>query len=259
MTPRIVHSRAAGLGASLVVLVVGCTGSPQSAAPANGSAEASPTSAAATATADQITTLTTAEQSLAAGTYRLSQQVVGYSYPPIVFTVPDGWLFGGAFLIREGDDNATLAVGFWVIDQVYGHPCQWKGTLFTPGPTVDDLSNALVDIPLRSATQPVDVSLGGATGKVLEWSVPAEMVVNERGDFVDCDSDTDGRHYFESWTGAGSASDRYHQGAGQVDRVWILDVGSRIVINAAWMPSSTTEERQELIDIVESIRFELDG
>ena len=137
------------------------------------------------------------------------------------------------------------------MDQVYGHPCKWTGTLSRPGPTVDDLAKALVDRPLRNASKPVDVTLAGYRGKYLEWSVPSDA------DFSKCDAGA-GAHYFESWTAHGGEGDRYHQGPGQVDRLWILDVdGSRVVIDAFLMPSATSEMRDELSAVVKSIRFEL--
>jgi hypothetical protein len=85
--------------------------------------------------------------------------------------------------------------------------------------------------------------------RYLEWSVPQDM------EFADCDADG-GEHYFESWVG-GNGGDRYHQGPGQVDRLWILDVdGARLVIDGFDMPFATDAERRELLDVVASIRFE---
>jgi hypothetical protein len=145
--------------------------------------------------------------------------------------------------------DPTVAIQFRQVGQVYGHPCQWQGTLSDPGPSVDDLADALKDIPLRNATPPVDVVLDDRSGSYLEWSVPADI------DFVA--RDTDGPdHYFESWTG-GDGGDRYQQGPGQVDRLWILDIdGARLVIDAFDMPSATAAERAELLEVVGSIRFE---
>ncbi|HYI22129.1 MAG TPA: hypothetical protein VEX62_05775 [Candidatus Limnocylindrales bacterium] len=198
-----------------------------------------------------IPTLTLEDQDLEAGTYRLNS-IVRPEFPPILFTVPDGWSAGGSFLFGAGD----TAVGFWNVSQLYGHPCQWGGTLSDPGPTVDDMVQALVDVPLRDASEPIDVTLDGYAGKYVEWSVPTDIEWNEQDGFVDCDADG-GEHYFESWTGSGMGSDRYHQGPGQVDRLWILDVdGSRLVINATDMPLTTSADRQELLEVVESIRFE---
>jgi hypothetical protein len=83
--------------------------------------------------------------------------------------------------------------------------------------------------------------------------VPADI------DFTDCEADG-GVHYFESWNGSVVGvhdGDRYQQGPGQVDRLWILDIGgSRLVIDAFYMPYATGEEREELETVVESIRFE---
>ena len=87
--------------------------------------------------------------------------------------------------------------------------------------------------------------LGGFHGKYLSWSVPSKI------DFTHC-----AQGYFESWTAKGWASDRYQQGPGQVDRLWILDVkGQRLVIDAAYMPWATRKQRAELDRIVHSIKF----
>lgn len=190
---------------------------------------------------------------LAAGTYTWVKDRPGIEFPAIRFTVPDGWASDGRFTYRvpPGSDEIPVSMMFWDVGMVYGHPCQWPGTLFDPGPTVDDLAAALVDRPLRNATQPTDVTLDGYDGKYLEWSVPADL------DFEDCDT-AGGEPAFESWIGdlAGWGGDRYHQGPGQLDRLWILDVdGVRFVIDAFSMPSATEAEIAELISVVESIRF----
>jgi hypothetical protein len=212
----------------------------------------SPTDAASPSPAS----LGSVERPLDAGTYRVDLDQLaggGTGFPAFLATVPDGWhTFKGwnVYRPRSGESADPVAVQFWDVDQVYGHPCQWDGTLFQPGPTVDDLANALVDIPQRNATKPIDVTLDGYAGKYLEWSVPSDM------DFSKCDADGD-EHHFESWTGKGWAHNRYHQGPGQVDRLWILDIdGSRIVIDAFSMPSASAEEREELLNVVQSIRFE---
>jgi len=89
------------------------------------------------------------------------------------------------------------------------------------------------------------VVLGGVHGKSLQWSVPTRI------DLTHCD-----QGYFESWTAKGWSGDRYQQGPGQVDRIWILNVaGVRLVIDAAFMPRTTRANREELGRIVHSIRF----
>ena len=95
---------------------------------------------------------------------------------------------------------------------------------------MDELAAVLEARPLRNATAPVAVNLGGYHGKYLDRSVPVDI------HFSDCD--------------------RHQQGPGQVDRLWILDVeGSRLVIDATYMPGATERDRAELAKVVDSIAF----
>ena len=235
------------LGLLLGAAMLAGSASAAASSPQPGSSAAPP---AATTEAD-ITTLGRGFEPLAPGEYRIGRVNGGrQDLPGILITLPEGWHnIDGWGVHRGSPDEPTVAIQFWDVGQVYGHPCQWEGTLTDPGPSVDALADALVDIPLRNASQPVDVVLDGRSGSYLEWSVPADI------DFTGCDTDGS-EHYFESWTG-GNDGDRYHQGPGQVDRLWILDIdGARLVIDAFDMPSATDAERQELHNVTASIRFE---
>jgi hypothetical protein len=213
-----------------------------------------PTGVATLAPSPTLSTIGAADQGLDAGTYRLelagAPTVMNKAFPAVRVSVPDGWsALGGWILNRGGRAAASVAVQFWDVHQVYGHACKWSGTLFQPGPTVNDLAKALFERPLRGATKPADVKLDGYAGKYLEWTVPADF------DFSKCDAD-DGATYFESWIGP-TGSDRYQQASGQLDRLWILDVkGSRVVIDAFSMRSTDGASIDELLKVVESIRFE---
>ena len=127
-----------------------------------------------------------------------------------------------------------MGLSFWDVAKVYGTPCRWQSKgLVDPGTTVDGLAAALARQPLRSATTPTDVVLAGVHGKYLRLSVPDHI------DFARCD-----QGYFESWTGLGWASDRWEQGPGEVDRVWILNVhGQRLVVDGGYLPTATTKDR----------------
>jgi hypothetical protein len=173
----------------------------------------------------------------------------GAAIPGIEITLGNGWQNIRDWAMHKGSlDNPTVAVQFWEVGKVYRHPCAWQGTLFDPGPSVDDLATALAAIPLRNASVPTDVVLGGKSGKYFEWSVPADA------DFTKCDADA-GQHYFESWTGK-IEGDRYQQAPGQVDRLWILDVdGFRLVIDAFIMPGAPQLDIDDLLAAVESVQF----
>ena len=250
------------LGAAVLAGACGVAQGPTNASPSLSTATPTPTTTAtpslpnagASATAGPSAAPPTLR---AGGTYAfdLGLRSAG-KFPKVLVTLPEGW---------ENDDGWTAGpiepiepAGYvtglllWDVVDVYAHPCQWQGPRVHPGPTVDDLVAALVAQPLRNATEPVDVTIDGAHGKRLEWSVP------EDADFTACDvRDPGGEATFESWTATGWSTDRYQQGPGQVDRLWILDLGgARLVIDAQFMPEATEQQVAELMQVVESLRFE---
>ena len=189
------------------------------------------------------------EQKLSAGVHVLDlvsreQGRPGYAQlPRIAVTLPSGWFNYNGWAVNDG---GPLGLAFWDVAQVYPTGCRWQGKpIIDPGRTVDGLARVLAARPLRHASRPTDVVLAGFRGKYLRWSVPSKI------NFSRC-----GQGYFESWRGRGWATDRWQQGPGQVDRLWILDVeGHRLVIDANYMPSATRKQRDELERIVHSIKF----
>ncbi len=214
------------------------------------------------------TTLGDGSEALPAGTYALDLDARGSGderFPHITITVPDGWENIDGWAVNSGRaGDHWMGITFWDVNEVFAHPCQWQGRRIQPGPTVADLANALAKQPLRDATEPIDIVVDGFHGVQLEWSVPAdfvgEQVQEALFDFSTCDEDVSvGDHPFKSWTAATNswASERYQQGPGQVDRLWILDVdGERLVVDAMYMPSTDAKDREELWQVMESIRFE---
>jgi probable HAF family extracellular repeat protein len=165
--------------------------------------------------------------------------------PQIELTVPKGWFNYDGWGMNDGGSTPKLIVSFWDVNKVYPTGCHWGSKpMIDPGSTVSGLAQALYKRPLRHASKPRGVTLGGFHGKYLRWSVPTNMNPGycRQG-------------YFESWTAKGWASDRYQQGGGQVDRLWILNVdGQRLVIDAAYL-HATKKQRAELNRIVHSIKF----
>jgi hypothetical protein len=167
--------------------------------------------------------------------------------PRIAVTLPGGWRnYEGFAMLKLRRGSYVMSLSFWDVNLVYPTPCRWRSRpMVDPGRTVDGLASVLASRPLRHASTPTQVTLGGFHGKYLKWSVPSNV------DFARCD-----HGYFESWTGLGWSSDRWQQGPGQVDRIWILNVhGARLVVDAAFMPRATEADRAELDRVVRSIRF----
>jgi hypothetical protein len=185
-------------------------------------------------------------QDLTAGTYAVAFpefDAPGNPFPKVLITVPDGWTINNGFALSRRDMPGQLVVTVWDVVDVYANGCHWLDGMIHPGPTVDELVAVLAARPLRNATAPVAASIGGYHGKYLEWSIPVDI------HFSDCVGGM-----FKSWTDL--VGDRYQQGPGQVDRLWILDIdGRRLVIDATYMPDSTEQGRTELAKVVNSIQF----
>ncbi|WP_062516430.1 hypothetical protein [Demequina gelatinilytica] len=193
------------------------------------------------------------DQPLEAGTYRFepSRVLGGDPYPDLLVTVPAGWASGDGWALGK----ESVAILLWNVDEVFRDPCRWEGTAYDPGDSVDELAAALKEVPLRDPSDPVPTEIDGRTGVYLEWSVPEDIAYDGEG-FPDCDAKPGEPHDFVSWTGIGKPSVRYHQGPGQVDRLWIIDAdGQRLVIDAFSMPEATDADIAEIEAIVGSMRF----
>jgi hypothetical protein len=204
-----------------------------------------------TATERLAGTSTPTPSAAASGATTLEGHIVGDSdHPGYTVEVPDGWSTeDGGFIVKEGPDALGLSV--WDVGEVPRHPCRWQGTETEPGPTVDDLVEVLTSQRLRDATAPSEVMLAGHEGLYLEWSVPDDWIVTGDSAFQGCDDAGD----FVSWWGK-DAGQRYQQVAGQVDRLWILDVeGQTLLVDATYSPDTSAADREELEHVVASLRF----
>ena len=189
---------------------------------------------------------------------RQSAVVIGRgSYPEFSVVVPPGWYESGPFIVKYagGGPGPVLGLSVWDVGQVPSDPCHWSTTMRDPGPGVDALVRALVSQAGRRATTPVKVKLAGQSGQYLEWSVPGWTVTGD-ADFAGCDDPGNGHHDFVSWFATDPEGERYEQVAGQVDRLWVLDVnGQRLVVDGTYSPDTTPAERAELANVVASLRF----
>jgi len=164
---------------------------------------------------------------------------------------------GGRLLIKNDNsdppDGAAMIV-FTGPLYVYGDACQWSTTQAeTPATTVDELVAALAAQMPRDASEPMDITVDGYSGKAITLHVPDDAAYSA-GEFTDCDEG-----FFGSWTvSQGLEPYRYHQGPGQIDEVYILDVdGVLTVIDTGYYGGTPDAAVDELRGIVESATFEL--
>ena len=157
----------------------------------------------------------------------------------VTVTLPPGWEADGSVVSRSTQDAGTsMSVSVGLVQSVYGNPCRWRGAVVEVGPTAAELANALAAQPMRRARQAV-VKLGELTAHWITMRVPGDA------DLASCDEGE-----FRSW------ESRAHDGPGQIDEIYVVDVGgTRVVIDAAYFPDASSEEIAEIHRIVGSMRF----
>jgi hypothetical protein len=163
----------------------------------------------------------------------------------------DGEPSGGVLVKSEGPEGAAMIGPWYEPLYVYGDPCRWSTTTpETPATTVDEIVAALSSQASREASAPVDVTLDGYPGKQITLHVPGDLESPKEGEFTACDQ---GR--FASWgTDDEPGPARYHQIAGQIDEVWIVDIdGQAAVIDGMYASDTPAETVAEMRAIVESI------
>jgi hypothetical protein len=177
--------------------------------------------------------------------------------PSITMTISaSGWTYSPQFqALFKGEEvdnmtDATVIAGASPPETafyVYGDPCEWQSTTpETPVTTADEMVAALAAQADRDASDPVDVTVDGYAGKMITLHVP------DNADFADCDGGE-----FASY-GTEDGLFHWHQGPGQIDDFWFVDVeGSLVDIRASWRPGTPAELVEETRTIVESTTFEL--
>ena len=179
--------------------------------------------------------------------------------PSITMTISaPGWLRGaadGVEWLEKGAERDNMPEALVLPESlppgtgyyVYGDPCQSASTRpETPATTVDEIVAALAAQASRDASEPGDVTVGGYAGKMITLHVPADA------DFAGCEGGE-----FASYTIEGEERWQWHQGPGQIDDFWFVDVqGSIVTIRASFRPDTPTELLEEMRTIVESATFE---
>lgn len=161
-------------------------------------------------------------------------------------TLPAGWEADDQVVSRLTAEEGTLmSISAWVVTGVYADPCDWSGTIQEVGPSAAELADVLEDQPTRHASR-TTVSLGEYVAARVLMSVPDDV------DFESCDEGE-----FRSWADPVSGDNaRSHDGPGQIDEVYVIDVGGvRVVIDAAYFPDASSAELGELHRILKSLQL----
>ena len=176
------------------------------------------------------------------------------NHPPLTVTIPaPGWDGdeGGGILIKNSGEpgGAGMIIFAQQESYVFGDPCNWATTIpDAPVTTVDEFVAALSSQPSRNASEPVDITLGGYTGKSITLHIPDDA------DFSQCDDGT-----FASWSCGDPAEPipcGFHMGPGETDTEYILDVDGVIMAwHTGYRDGTPADVVAELEAIVQSATF----
>jgi hypothetical protein len=256
---------AIGLGTAAVVLalvfgsrLLGPTGSTGVGGPHSAAPSAAPT---ATPSASPRPSVTSAPSSAAGflpiGEHRIVDVGAIPNSPFLTVSIPaSGWAampdFGGLIKGPDGDPpESAMLLWSWPVGQkfdVYGDPCKWESTKpKVPATTVDEIVAALRAQALRDASDPVNVTVSGYSGKKITLHVPTDPAASSQ-----CDRDTFGSY---GKTGDSEPS-RTHQGPGQIDELWVLNVNGAIsIIDAMYRADTPADRVEELRTLAESTTY----
>jgi hypothetical protein len=178
------------------------------------------------------------------GAYGLTAN--GVSDHVVVVQAPEGYQNIGGWTFVTGEP--FRAMGFQTADRVPPDPCGSEGhskfdAAVDPGPSVEDLAEALVAQKGAATSKPVPVTVDGRQGLYLTYQVAKGI------DVLKCEA----RAFDIFSTGPGSW---YLEASRERAAIWILDVdGERLVLAWVAVPGVTQAQMREMTRMVESARF----
>lgn len=207
----------------------------------------SPSPSSPTADLVQATRLAdvTADTALSPGRYAMDISTDQAEAPVVLVDVPAGYSsFGDGYEIGAGDDGRGFRhFGTWTVAEVAAEPCG-EAEWVDPGPTVEDLAEALRALPVWESTRPAARTIGGYEGVVMELNVPAHIPAKCQGEPLSW------RDHLGGTQGIGR---------GKTQRLWILDVeGHRVMLIAGYFPTRgapTPGQVDELTQMAEGATF----
>lgn len=231
--------------AVLLVAIVGNNLLPRVAGPGQPTLSPTPrpTAAPTASPSPTVAPLPPEGQALPPGRYSL---LVPGADVRVALTVEDGWTSGTYFIVGN-----TKLVSFWTAANVYDDICDpatgglpTASQLPSPGvgPTVDDLVAAFDAQVNTDMSPPVDVTVGGYTGK--------RVTMRISDPYDHCIGDDEPR---PMWVDAAGEPKRGLQ-PGEPDTIWVVDVAGRRVVIVAYNAGGP-DAKASIDGVIESIEF----
>ena len=168
----------------------------------------------------------------------------------ITLTLPGGWISDTQGVAKHRDQAGEVGLGVVQPDpvtHVYADACHSAGTLREVGPSVEDLTAALMEQKGSTFSAPVDVTLGGYPAKRMVLTAP-----NAR------DTATCRIGGLQIWANESETSFlALAAGPPGSLTLYIVDInGDRQVIGSPQRTDASSEDVAELADIISSLRIE---
>jgi hypothetical protein len=168
----------------------------------------------------------------------------------VTVAVPSGWSASGDWVVigpRENDEPDGMAIRFFRLEpgNIPANPLSFDEGILDPppGPTVDDLVEAIVNHPGWTASAATDITIDGRAGQLVTITIPmdVEMPADDRFFLV---IDPSGGGGVWGWA------------PGQTFDWYIVDVdGQRLIIDSFHYPGTSEEHLAAQRTVVESVQF----
>lgn len=174
-----------------------------------------------------------------AGAYGITVEVpargwVGHCCPgdPVVFSEEQGPRFAS---LRYAD--ATLMT-------LYLDPCHWSQSEALQPKGAAAIAAAMSGLPGRDGSEPKAVTVGGRPAVHVRLTVPGDVSIGDCYGFQ-----------YRTWN-VGAGDPRDQDGPGQIDDIYLIDIGiSTVLIDANYLPGTSIADRRALDAMVQSIRI----
>jgi hypothetical protein len=100
---------------------------------------------------------------------------LGQGFPAdLTFDVREGWTACVISEVEQAVCASGASIAFLVVENVVVHPCNTRLHDPPAGRSIEAFLSALADLPLFRATEPVDITRGGLTGRQVMVTAPVD-------------------------------------------------------------------------------------
>jgi len=164
-------------------------------------------------------------------------------------SVPSGWSAGDDWVVRGPKGNgppAGMALRFYTVSNLFRNPSSFADGLLQspPGPTANDLVQAIGRQSAWDASAPSDLVIDGRPAKHIQLTIPQDAKFDSRDG---------GAYYLFEAAGGGEI---WGFSPGQIFDIYAVDVGGRrLVMDAFHYPGTSAADVGVLLSVVATVKI----